>query len=143
MTVSAILYAIGAFICLASADFFLKLSAGRISSSLGTLVYAVTAVVPAAIWVAWQKISNDSLQFTREGALTSIAVGISFSLVVVFLSLTFANGANLSVASPIIRLLGIVLASSLGILVLGEEFSLRYAFGVLLTFAGIYFIITR
>ncbi len=143
MSISAILYAIGAFICLASADFFLKLSAGRISSSLGTLVYAVTAVVPAAIWVAWQKISNDSLQFTREGALASIAVGISFSLVVVFLSLTFANGANLSVASPIIRLLGIVLASSLGILVLGEEFSLRYAFGVLLTFAGIYFIITR
>lgn len=143
MTLSAILYAVGAFICLASADFFLKLSAGRISSSLGTLVYAVTAVVPAAIWVAWQKISHESLQFTREGALASIAVGISFSLVVVFLSLTFANGANLSVASPIIRLLGIVLASSLGILVLGEAFSLRYAFGVLLTFAGIYFIITR
>jgi len=137
------LYAIGAFVCLASADFFLKLSAGRISSSLGTLIYAITAVVPAAIWVAWQKFANEPLQITREGMLTSIAVGISFSLVVVFLSLTFANGANLSIASPVIRLLGIVLASSLGILVLGEAVSWRYAFGVALTFAGIYFIVTR
>ena len=137
------MYAIGAFVCLASADFFLKLSAGRISSSLGTLIYAITAVVPAAIWVAWQKFANEPLQITREGMLTSIAVGISFSLVVVFLSLTFANGANLSIASPVIRLLGIVLASSLGILVLGEAVSWRYAFGVALTFAGIYFIVTR
>ncbi|MBI5653215.1 MAG: EamA family transporter [Chloroflexi bacterium] len=143
MSTSAIVYAIGAFICLASADFFLKLSAGRISSSLGTLIYAITAVVPAAIWVAWQKFSNEPLQITREGALASIAVGISFSLVVVFLSLTFANGANLSIASPVIRLLGIVLASSLGILVLGETVTWRYAFGVALTFAGIYFIVTR
>ena len=143
MNLSALLYAVGAFIFLAFADFFLKLSAGRISSSMNTLIYAVTAVLPAAIWVLWERLSNTTQLVTREGILTSIGVGLCFSLVVVFLSLTFANGANLSVASPIIRLLGIVLASSLGILVLGEAFSLRYALGVLLTFAGVYFIITR
>jgi transporter family protein len=143
LTTPAFLYAVGAFVCLASADFFLKLSAGRISSSLGTLVYAVTAVVPAAIWVAWQGFANVPLQITREGVLTSIMVGISFSLVVVFLSLTFASGANLSIATPTIRLLGIVLASALGILILREDFTWRYALGVALTFAGIYFIVTR
>lgn len=143
LTLSAVLYATGAFICLASADFFLKLSAGRISSSLNTLIYAVTAVVPAAIWVISERLSNTTQLITREGVLTSMAVGVSFSLVVVFLSLTFASGANLSVAAPTIRLIGIVIASSLGILVLGEQFSLRYALGVLLTFAGIYFIVTR
>ena len=135
--------ALGTVVCLACADFFLKLSAGRISSSLGTLIYAITAVVPAAIWVGVEKLTNAPQQFTREGMLTSMAVGVSFSLVVVFLSLTFANGADLSIASPTIRLIGIVLASTLGILVLGEHFSLRYAFGVLLTVAGIFFIISR
>jgi uncharacterized membrane protein len=143
LNLSALLYAVGAFIFLALADFFLKLSAGRISSSMNTLIYALTAVLPAAIWVLWERLSHTTQLVTREGILTSIGVGLCFSLVVVFLSLTFANGANLSVASPIIRLLGIVLASSLGILVLGEAFSLRYALGVLLTFAGVYFIITR
>ncbi|MDE3091651.1 MAG: hypothetical protein KGJ80_19950 [Chloroflexota bacterium] len=143
MGITALLYAVGAFVCLASADFFLKLSAGRISSSLGTLIYAITAVVPAAIWVATERLTKVPQQLTREGVFTSMAVGISFSLVVVFLSLTFANGADLSIASPTIRLIGIVLASALGILVLREQFSLRYAFGIILAFAGIFFIITR
>ncbi|OGO33148.1 MAG: hypothetical protein A2Z03_11215 [Chloroflexi bacterium RBG_16_56_8] len=143
MNLSALVYAVGAFVCLASADFFMKLSAGRISSSLNTLIYAMTAVVPAAIWVAWERLTNTSQVMTREGVLTSMAVGVSFSLVVVFFSLTFANGASLSVASPTIRLIGLVLASALGILVLGEQFSWRYALGLLLTFAGVYFIITR
>ena len=143
MSVSAILYAVGAVICLASADFFLKLSSTRISSSLGTLVYAITAVFPALIWVVWMRVTNNALSITREGVLASMMVGISFSLVVAFLSLTFAAGADLSIASPTIRSAGIVLASSLGILLLREEFNPRYALGILLTFAGIYFIVTR
>lgn len=143
MTPSVFLYAFGAVVCLASADFFLKLSSNRISNNLGTLIYAITAVVPAAIWVVWSKLDGANLQVTREGVLTSIAVGLSFSLVVAFMSLTFAAGGNLSVAAPTIRLSALVLASALGILVLGEPFTWRYALGVWLTFAGIYFIITR
>ncbi len=133
----------GAVICLASADFFLKLSSTRISSSLGTLVYAVTAVLPAALWVVVARATNASFHVTRDGILASVMVGISFSLVVAFLSMTFAAGANLSIATPTIRLAGIVLASALGILVLGEVVSWRYGLGILLTFLGVYFIVTR
>ena len=70
-------------------------------------------------------------------------VGIAFSLAVVFFSLTFATGVNLSIATPAIRIVAIVLASALGIMVLREEFTLRYALGVVLAGAGIYLIVTR
>lgn len=143
MNVSTILYALGAIICLACADFFLKLSSNRISNNLGTLVYALTAVVVPTAWVAWSRFSNEEFQVTREGVLSSMLVGIFFSLVVVFLSRTFASGGNLSIAVPTIRLLALVLGSALGILVLGELFTWRWALGILLTFVGIYFIITR
>lgn len=143
MNWSAFLYAIGAVVCLASADFFLKLSSTRISSSVGTLVYAMTAVLPPLVWVLWNKFSNSSLQVTKEGVLASIIVGLSFSLVVAFFSLTYAAGANLSVATPTIRMIAIVAVSALGIVVLREDFTLRYALGVVLTFAGVYFILTR
>jgi len=143
MNPSAFLYALGAVVCLASADFFLKLSSTRISGSVGTLIYAITAIAPAAVWVAWMKYRDEPLQVTNEGILASMAVGISFSLVVAFMSLVFGSGGNLSVAAPTIRLSALVLASVLGILVLREPFSFRYAFGVVLTFVGIYFIITR
>jgi drug/metabolite transporter (DMT)-like permease len=128
-------------LCLASADFFLKLSSTRISNSVGALVYAFAVIVVPSLWVAWQKFTGESFVITTEGILASIMVGISFSLVVVFLSLVFGAGGNLSVAAPTIRLSALVLASALGILVLGEPFTLRYAFGVVLTFVGIYFIL--
>jgi uncharacterized membrane protein len=143
MTLSAFAYALGAVICLAFADFFLKLSSSRISTNLNALIYAMTAVVPPALWVVWAKFSNVEMQVTRGGIIASALTGIFFSLVVIFLSLTFASGGNLSIASPAIRLSALVLASFLGILILGEVVSLRWVLGVLLTFAGIYFIITR
>jgi drug/metabolite transporter (DMT)-like permease len=103
----------------------------------------MTAVAPPALWVAWAKLNNVEMQVSREGIITSMLTGVFFSLVVVSLSLTFQSGGNLSVASPVIRLSALVLASFLGILILGEVVSGRWAFGVLLTFAGIYFIVTR
>ena len=143
MSPSVYAYAFLTVLCLASADFFLKLSSTRISNSAGALVYAFAAIALPALWVAWQKFTGGSFLITTEGVLASIMVGVSFRLVVVFLSMVFAGGGNLSVAAPTIRLSALLLASALGILVLGEPLTWRYAFGVILTFAGIYFIITR
>src|SRR5713226_1145294 len=100
LNTSAIIYAIGAVVCLALADFFLKLSSSRISLQVSALIYAMTAVAPPALWVAWTKLSNVEMQMTRAGILTSILTGIFFSFVVIFLSLTFFSGGNLSIASP-------------------------------------------
>ncbi len=143
MNATTFLYALGALIFLALADFFLKLSSTRISNQLGTLVYAGVALIVAAIWVAWEKFSGAEFRVTTEGLLAASLVGVCFALVVVFLSRTFASGGNLSVAAPAIRLSALVLASALGITILGEQITWRWIFGVVLTFAGIYFIVTR
>lgn len=143
MNLSTIIFALGGAISVALADFFLKLSSGRISSNLVTLVYALTATLIPTVWVLWDKYHGAPLVFTREGAWLGVLVGLSFSLAVVFFSLTFATGVNLSIATPAIRIVAIVLASALGILVLREDFTLRYALGVVLAGAGIYLIVTR
>jgi drug/metabolite transporter (DMT)-like permease len=83
------------------------------------------------------------LALTATGVITSALVGVSFMLVVAFLSGLFAAGANLSVAVPVARLTGMVLAAALGIAVLGEPFTWRLGLGALLTLAGVYFIVTR
>jgi uncharacterized membrane protein len=140
---TALLYAMGCALSLASADFFLKLSSTRISKSLGTLVYAMTAAVLAAVWVAWSGLSGTPFNITRSGVFANMVVGASFMLVVACLSGLFATGANLSVMVPVVRLMGIVLAALLGIVVLGEPITWRYGVGALLTLAGVYFIVTR
>ena len=71
-----------------------------------------------------------------------ISVGIAFSAVTALLYVTFAY-VSVSLGSPTIRVLGIVIASLLGILVLGEPFTWRYALGVILTIAGIALIVLR
>jgi len=136
-------YALGCALSLASADFFLKLSAGRIGRSAGTLVYAATATLLAASWVVSTRLRGVPLGITPAGLLTSALVGVSFMMVVAFLSGLFAAGANLSVAVPVVRLTGIVIAAVLGIVVLGEPLTCRLGLGALLTLAGVYFIVSR
>jgi uncharacterized membrane protein len=136
-------YALGCALSLASADFFLKVSVGRIDRSAGTLVYAATATLVAIGWVVSTRLRGIPLGVTPSGVLTSALVGVSFMLVVAFLSGLFAAGANLSVAVPVVRLTGIVLASVLGIVVLGEPLTWRLGLGAVLTLTGLSFIISR
>jgi len=140
---TAFAYAVGCALSLASADFFLKLAAGRIGRSAGTLVYAATATLVAAGWVASTRLRGVPLGLTPTGVLTSALVGVSFMLVVACLSGLFAAGANLSVAVPAVRLTGIVIAAVLGITVLQEPLTWRLGLGALLAVAGVYFIVSR
>jgi drug/metabolite transporter (DMT)-like permease len=140
---TAVAYALGCALSLASADFFLKLSSGRIGRSAGTLIYAATATLVAAGWVVSSRLRGVPLGLTPAGVGASALVGVSFMMVVAFLSGLFAAGANLSVAVPVARLTGMVLAALLGIVVLGEPITWRLGLGALLTFAGVYFIVAR
>jgi transporter family protein len=140
---TAIAYALGCALSLASADFFLKLSAGRIGRSAGTLVYAATATLVAAGWVVSTRLRGVPLGLTPAGVLTSVLVGVSFMMVVAFLSGLFAAGANLSVAVPVVRLTGIVIAAVLGIVILREPLTWRLGLGALLALASVYFIVSR
>lgn len=140
---SWIIYPIGAAVSLAAADFFLKLSSSRISSNLVAFVYSLCTIVLPTILLFVARARGEAITFTREGLVFALLMGIAFSAVVVFLNLTFASGVNLSVGTPAIRMAGIIIASSLGILVFREEVSWRYFWGFVLALLGIYFIITK
>jgi len=79
---------------------------------------------------------------TQQGFLFSLAVGLAFSAVTILLYVTFAR-VNVSLGSPTIRIMGILLASLLGILILHEPFTWRYLLGLLLTVAGVALIVFR
>ena len=129
-------------IFLACADFFVKLASNRISSSMGALIYGGTTFLTALAWVLYQRATGQSFVVTPLGFGYAVVVGLAFSAVTFLLYVTFAR-ANVSIASPTIRITGILLASLLGILVLREAFTWRYALGVLLALAGVTLIILR
>ena len=134
-----------AFVCsifLASADFFVKLASNKISSSMGMLVYGATTFTVGLTWVGYLKVTKQPLLITQQGLLYSLAVGIAFSVVTLLLYLTFAR-ISVSIGSPTIRVMGILLASIFGILLLHEPFTWRYLFGLILTVAGVALIVFR
>ena len=135
-------YALLCSIFLASADFFIKLASNKISASVGMLVYGTTTFTIGLIWVGYLKLTKQPLLITQAGLLYSIAVGVAFGAVTILLYLTFAR-VSVSVGSPTIRVMGILLASILGILLLHEPFTWRYLIGLILTISGVALIVFR
>ena len=142
MSAATWVLAIFAIVIIALADLSTKQSAGKISPSLGTLIYAVTTLAIPLVWTVWTR-ANAGLQVTREGVLWSMAVGICFSLFTGLMFLLFSQGVNLSIGSPVIRMGGVILAATLGIVVFREGFNLQYLIGFLLAAAGIFLVVTR
>ena len=135
-------YALLCSIFLASADFFVKLASNKISSSMGMLVYGATTFTVGLTWVGYLKVTKQALLITQQGLLYSLAVGIAFSVVTLLLYLTFAR-ISVSIGSPAIRVMGILIASMFGILILHEAFTWRYLLGLILTVAGVALIVFR
>ena len=134
-----------AFVCsifLASADFFVKLASNKISSSMGMLMYGATTFTVGLIWVGYLKLTNQTLIITGPGLRYSIVVGLAFSVVTILLYLTFVR-VSVSVGSPTIRVMGILITSLFGILLLHEPFTWRYLLGLILTVAGVALIVFR
>ena len=125
-------YALACAIFLATADFFIKLATNKISSSIGMFVYGATTFTVGLIWVGYLKITGQSLLITQSGFLYAMAAGFAFSFVTILLYLTFAH-ISVSLGSPTIRVMGIVIASLLGIFLLNEPITWRYILGLILS----------
>lgn len=136
-------YAIAAGLALAAADVLIKAVAGKIPNSLGMLLYGVAPFAIGAIWAIadgarWAK-QSPSWNYIAAGA----AVGLMFSAVTFCMYAAFKQGAPISVASPLIRLGGLIIASLAGALIWKEPITARYLAGLGLSVAGLYLIASK
>ncbi len=136
-------YAVGATVALAAADFFIKLAAGKLSNSLGLLIYGSCTFIAGLSWVLLDKIRGVGLHAQTVGVVSATGVGVSFSLVTICLYLTFGAGAPISLGSPFIRLGGLIIVSLAGLFILHEPLTWRYTAGMFLAISGVFLIITR
>jgi drug/metabolite transporter (DMT)-like permease len=127
---------------LAFADFSIKETSGRISPSLGTLIYALVATIPPLLWLAWAR-AQGPIVITPPGVYWAIATGLSFGVFTGLMFLLFSQGVDLSVGSPVIRMGGIVVAATLGVIILREGLNWQYLIGFILATAGIALVVTR
>jgi len=138
-----IVYALGTALALGLADLSVKLASGKISNSLALLLYGSCTFLAGLGWVLWQRWHGVQQYAQPTGFLAAVGVGVAFSIVTLGLYVTFGAGAPISLASPLIRLAGVLVASLVGIAWLREPLSARYLLGFALVTLGVYLIITR
>jgi drug/metabolite transporter (DMT)-like permease len=137
------LYVAVAAVALAAADVFVKVSSGKLPSSLGVLLYGSVAFSVGLTWFLMDRANGLPIRASVAGVASAIAVGLSFSAVIVSMYAAFGAGAPLSVTSPLVRLGGLLVAGVCGLLIWNEPLTPRYAAGLLLSIAGVYLIATR
>ena len=138
-----ILYATIAAAALAAADVFVKLAAGKLPNSLGTLIYGAVAFGVGLTWFLADRARGGLERASAAGIVYALGVGVAFSAVAIALYGAFRAGAPLSVASPLVRLSGLIVASLCGVLIWNEPVTPRYVIGLSLAVAGVYLIVTR
>jgi len=142
LSATTIFFFLAGMAVLGFADFSIKETSGKISPALGTLIYAVVAILPPLLWTLWTR-THEPLLITREGAMWAAVTGIAFGVFTGIMFLLFSMGVNLSVGTPVVRMGGIAVAALLGILVFREGWNWQYIIGFALAAVGIFLIATR
>lgn len=138
-----IVYLSGAAIALAAADVFVKSAAGKLPDSLGMLLYGTVPFLTGLVWYAADRFRGSTHAVEPRAIGFAIGVGIMFTAVTFAMYAAFRHGAPLSLASPLVRLGGLLVASIVGFLVWREVITVRYCIGLALAGSGVYLIMTR
>src|SRR5688500_16512621 len=136
-------YAVGAALSLAAADVCVKAAAGKLPNSLGMLLYGSVPFAAGVVWWLMDRGRMGAEQITTKGVIYATSVGVMFATVTFCMYAAFRAGAPISLASPVIRLGGLVVASIVGFLVWKEPVSARYLIGLGMVLIGVYLMLTR
>ena len=135
-------YSLVAALALAVADVLVKTAAGKIPTSLGMLLYGSVPFLVGLI--SFMSASRTPMSAVGvKGILAGLGVGVMFSAVTFCMYAAFRAGAPISIASPLIRLGGLVLAAIAGVVFWSEPITLRYLAGVAMIGSGLYLLLTR
>ena len=137
------IYVISAALALAAADVFLKAATGKIPNSLGMLLYGSVPFAAGVVWWLIDRRNVNAAAITTKGVILGLSVGVMFATVTFCMYAAFQRGAPITIASPVIRLGGLVVASIVGVALWREPATLRYFAGMLMIFLGIYLMLTR
>jgi drug/metabolite transporter (DMT)-like permease len=136
-------YVVGAAVSLAAADVLVKAAAGKVPNSLGMLLYGSMPFAAGVIWCLLDRKGIAAATLTTKGVAFGLGVGVMFATVTFCMYAAFRAGAPISLASPVIRLGGLVVASIAGLVLWKEPMTMRYLMGMGLVCLGIYFMLAR
>ncbi|MBI5867465.1 MAG: EamA family transporter [candidate division Zixibacteria bacterium] len=117
---------------------FTKLAAGKIPDAVGGFWLEVAAILGIVSYLAVARQPVWGPEVTRPGLVYTIIGGLCVSLASVMNFTIYRHRGELSAAGPITLLGSLVVTAAIGVLFLGESFSLSKGFGLVLAIAAIW-----
>jgi uncharacterized membrane protein len=131
---SWLLFALGAVVSVGISDLFRKLGSNLHDPFLSNLIFQIGSVSMA--FLLWMLFSRK-FDWHSRGVLYALIGGL---LISIFTTLSFKAlelGPGVSTVMPVIRIGGVLIVATLGILLLKDKLTFNLALGLLLALSGI------
>ena len=122
-------------------DLLVKISSSKINGGLGAFIMNIVSALVVLIYMAYSMWQGEKVLTSKPGGVMfSTLAGIAIGLASIFFIRMFATGTNLSIGVPLVRIGIVLLASLLGIFILKESITFKYAIGFIMSLVGLYLI---
>lgn len=121
--------------------FFTKLSADKFNPALASAIIGAASFVAAALAVVFLKLSGQPITFPKNYLYLPIAAGLFAGIAEIFYLMMFAKNTPISIGNPLIVAGTTLIAVVLGLIFLKEPLNATKIFGILLTAAGLIFLL--
>lgn len=123
-------------------NYFVKLSADKLSPTIALMFIAGTSFLVATVATLAFKLTGQSLTFNRSAVSLPILAGLCTGVAEIFYLFMFTKSPSLSIGAPFVVGGTILVASILGIVILKEPLNVVKVAGIVLTLVGL-IILTR
>ncbi|MCK5320370.1 EamA family transporter [Candidatus Parcubacteria bacterium] len=123
-------------------NFFVKISANKLSPTIAIMFLTGTAFLVAAISTIFLKFTGQNLTITKNVIIYPVLAGLFAGVAEIFYLLMYSKNAPLSIGLPLVMSGTIIVAVFLGIIFLKEDLSVVKSIGILITIIGL-LILTR
>ena len=123
-------------------NFFVKISANKLSPTIAIMFLTGTAFLVAAISTMFLKLTGQNLTITKNVIIYPILAGLFAGVAEIFYLLMYSKNAPLSIGLPLVMSGTIIVAVFLGIIFLKEDLNAVKFIGILITIIGL-IVLTR
>ncbi len=118
-------------------NFFIKLSADKLSPTIALMFIAGTSFLVATITTIVLKLSGQELSFSKEVIYLPILAGVFTGIAEIFYLFMFTKNAPLNIGAPFVIGLTSLVSVLLGLIILREPLNATKIVGVCLTIIGL------
>lgn len=130
-------YALAASVAISVSDLFRKLASNLNDPFFNNLIFQIGSVgMAVALWLVFSR----EIETNVRGIAYALSGGLLISIFTLFFFKALAVGPGVATVVPVVRVLGLLMVVTFGVLLFKEKLTWQLVLGILLALGGVYLI---